>query len=123
MEIFATWRGEIAAELDAAQQQLAAATDELRQATEAADAAKAERDEVAAIVGGLGGRRQLASALAWRYRGHFADLGRPDGRVAQARELAKEAHRKIADLTEALEQLDEIAPLPESVKELTEAAE
>lgn len=122
LPIFLAWRTEIEAELDEAKAALADAQDELAAANEAAREAKIARRSMADAIDRLGARRPISGAIAMRRRHHDDALNAADGRVTRARNAIGNAMAQIEDLQQALDQLDEIAPLPMPAEEPEAAA-
>lgn len=109
---FQTWKTEIAAELTAAKAEVEAATAEVAAAEGATRQARLERHAFNAAVSKIGDRAPLANALAARIQRH-ADVARePETRLVRARNTLESARRKVADLNDALVQLDLAAPSP-----------
>jgi chromosome segregation ATPase len=122
LPIFAAWRAEIEADLDAAKAALADANAELATATESARTAKIERRALADAIDRLGARQPLSSGLALRRRHRDDELNAAEGRLTRARNVVRNAHLQIEDLQQAIDQLNEIAPRPEPEPVELEAA-
>jgi hypothetical protein len=110
MNIFNSWRAELADELATALVAVEQAKSELSAATEAAIGAKSERESLADSVARLAPHRVMANALRQRLLAADDDLRRPEGILARARNAVANALYRVEDLTDALHQLDEIDP-------------
>ena len=111
-EIFMTWRSEIEAELTEARAALATAQAELRDAQTAAADAQIERLTLTNTMGRLEHGRPVATALARRQQQRDADLRSAEGALTRAKQKVANALSLISDLSDALAQLDHVAPLP-----------
>jgi phage shock protein A len=109
---FQTWKTEIAAELAAAKVAVETAAVEVAAAEAATRQSRIERHAFNAAVSKIGDRAPLANALAARIQRH-ADVARePETRLVRARNTLESARRQVADLRDALAQLDIAAPPP-----------
>ena len=110
-EIFNAWRSEIIAELAEAETELSAGQEALRAAEAEAASAKAERRALTDALANLPIGIPMATALRLRLQDHENRLRDADGAVVRCRGAVKLAHHRIADLRQALTQLDELTVL------------
>jgi chromosome segregation ATPase len=120
---FNAWRSEIAEELAQARQEFAAASAAVVSATEPAAAAKRELRELTMAFGRLPPGSAIASALIVRREQLERELGNVEGRLTRARLMLANARQRVADLTEALDQLATIAPASEPEPETAKRKE
>lgn len=106
----ATWRAEIAADLETARATLGVNLEALAAAEAAVSEAKRGRRELAEAIERIGSHPTLAGALQWRVREHDAALVQVDAGVVRARNDAKASHASIRDLEDALRQIDAMTP-------------
>ena len=121
-EIFQTWRAQIEPELTEARATLATTTAELRDAQQAAAAARAERLAIADVLERVARPKPLASALAVRQQGREQELRTVEGGVSRAKQALANAQARVADLEDALAQLSIISPHLEPAEPVAEAA-
>jgi hypothetical protein len=107
--IFKTWRAEIEQQQDEARVHLAECQEDLSAAIIADREAKITRADLAAAFGKLG-RHQVATALLNRRYAREDELKQAEARMVAAGSALKNAKYQLADLEQALRQLDEIAP-------------
>jgi hypothetical protein len=111
-ELFETWRGELAADLAEAEQALAGAVADLTAAEGAHDAARVEHQALRAAIAPL--RSPIASALAARVRGGDEGLHDAASAAGRARAVVIAGRERVADLRQALQQIDQLlAPAAE----------
>ena len=110
MSLFNTWRSEITAELSETRAEFATASAEVVAATETASAAKRELRDLTAAFEHVARRGTIATALTTRREQREAELRNAEGRLTCARIALTTARARIADLSEALEQLSMMAP-------------
>jgi hypothetical protein len=111
MDLFGKWRTEIEQQLANAEVLLVGCEAELKEATIEAREANIGRTELADAFSKL--RGQVATALQNRRVGRDEELKQKAARVAVAISSVKNCKYTIADLEQALRQLDEIAPAEE----------
>ena len=107
--IFETWRADIEQQLDEARVHLAECQEELEAAAVAERDGKISRADLDAAFGKLG-RHQVATALLNRRFAREDELKQAEARMVAAGFAVKNAKYQLADLEQALRQLDEIAP-------------
>ena len=108
--IFDIWRKEISTELSQAETSLAEA---LASLTAAEQSARVERIERVAFDNAFerrAARQALAGALAVRYRQQQDRMRSAEGALVRARNEVETLRRRVADLRDAVAQIDEIAP-------------
>jgi chromosome segregation ATPase len=112
--VFDEWREEITVELAQAEKELTSA---LAAVATAEQAARDERSERVAFEDALArhdARQSLAGALAVRLRRHQEKLRAAEAALARARNEVESQRRRVADLRDAITQIDEIAPAEEA---------
>ena len=110
------WRREISEELVTARAELAAANEAVQIAKEDELVARLERSDLADAIDRVAVRQPLANALAMRRAARDREHNEVVGRTAKAKNQVASSHRRVEDLLQALDQLDQIAPRPEPVE-------
>jgi hypothetical protein len=108
-EILSTWREAIETELGTARADLGAAIEAVTTAEVEVAVARRSRRGLGDAVARLGPNRAIAGALSWRVREHDAALGQVDGKLVRAKNEVKNCRARIADLEDALSQIERMA--------------
>jgi hypothetical protein len=116
MQLFAQWRAEIEAELQASREELEAKLVERDTATSAVRADRSDKDTVAKAFKQLS-PGQIASALLSRRHGWEQGLGENAGALLRINNTIAALRLKIADRELGLAQLDHLVPPTDDVSD------